>query len=464
MIRISDLKLPADADMEALKKKIIRELNLNKTGGKAFDPKIRILKRSLDARKKPEIYYVYSVAVTVDPALEKKILEKNRNKKITEYTEKPYTIPISASTENRDPGELKRPVIIGDGPCGLFCAYILTLAGLAPLVIERGSETVKRSETVEKFFKTGVLDPECNVQFGEGGAGAFSDGKLNTSVKDKNGRDRFVLDTFVKYGAKEETAYDAKPHLGTDVIAKVVRSMRLDMESMGCKFLFDTKVTGIGVKDGRITGVNVGDRFISADRVVLATGHSASDTFEMLIANNVNMKAKPFAVGLRLEHSQRMMDISQYGRERGSVLPASDYKVTNRTSKGRNVYSFCMCPGGYVIDSSSAEGELCINGMSYSGRDGDNCNAAIVAAVDERDYGTDSVLSGMRYIKKLERKAYSVAGGAVPYMSYGEFKTGHLRKDGEYGLTPCIKGRHERADITGILPDELNEAIIESIE
>ncbi|MCR4738725.1 MAG: FAD-dependent oxidoreductase [Lachnospiraceae bacterium] len=462
MIKVSGLKLRPGEDVKHLRDKITRALSLDRIcGGKVPQFEYKILRRSVDARKRPDIFFVYTVCADLGRQLEDKILNTRNAAGAEYYEEKKYDPPGL-----KDPSGLSgitKPVIIGAGPCGLFCAYILTLAGIPPIVMDRGSDIDKRTETVLNFFETGILSPECNVQFGEGGAGAFSDGKLNTSVKDRDGINRFILETFVKFGAKEEIAYDAKPHIGTDELKRVIKNMRIFMEENGAVFLFDTKMTGFCLTGERLGGIRTNDRDIMTDRAVMAIGHSARDTFEMLYEKNVKMVSKPFAVGLRLEHRQSLMNKSRYGTEYDKDLPPSDYKVTNRTKKGRNVYSFCMCPGGYVIDSSSEEGRLCINGMSFSKRDGRNCNSAIVVAVDEKDYG-EGVLAGMEYQRKIEERAFALAEGKIPVLSLREFRSGNIRKDKEFGLEPCIMGRYEKADIRGVLDPEINEAIIESID
>lgn len=267
----------------------------------------------------------------------------------------------------------RRPVIVGAGPCGLFAAWQLTLAGYAPLILERGKQVEDRSADVERFWETGILQPDSNVQFGEGGAGTFSDGKLNTVVKDPSGRNRYVLETFVKFGAPSDILYDAKPHIGTDILAKVIKNMRDYLIKHGAEFRFQTCLKDIQIKENALHAlVTEDDTVIPADVAILALGHSARDTFTMLHRHQLPMEAKNFAVGFRVEHPQQMIDDVMYGNGKRNALrlPAAPYKVTSNFPNGRGVYSFCMCPGGYVVNASSMKEKTCVNGMSYSGRSG----------------------------------------------------------------------------------------------
>jgi hypothetical protein len=326
---------------------------------------------------------------------------------------------------------------------------------------------------VEKFWRDGVLNPKSNVQFGEGGAGTFSDGKLNTLIKDKLGRNREVLKIFVEAGAPEEILYEAKPHIGTDILCKVVRNLREQIEAWGGEIRFDAQVTDLCMGGKRITGVVVNNtETISCEAVVLAVGHSARDTFEMLDKRLVPMEAKSFAVGLRIEHPRRLINKIQYGQEEHPLLPAANYKVTAQTSSGRGVYSFCMCPGGYVVNASSEQERLAVNGMSYSGRDSDNSNSAVVVTVTPEDYEDDSPLSGVYFQRRLEEKAYQVGAGAIPVETYGDYRravTGQKRDlpavCQEYpGFVPAVKGAYRMANVHDILPPALSEALVEGID
>ena len=431
MFRINELKLPATHTKEDLEAAILKELGIRAVSHISYE----IERRSLDCRKKPDLFYSYRILVKLPGGLEKKLRQKNRNKRLVflEKKEEPYQVPLLQTTGNRgqEQGTSKnsgegdtesRPVIVGDGPAGLFCAYILTLAGVPPLVLERGLSVSERNKRVEEFWESGRLDPECNVQFGEGGAGTFSDGKLNSSIKDKSGRIPFVLKTFTQFGAKEEIVFDAKPHLGTDELKRIIPNMRQFMEQQGCEFRFGAKVTDLVAEDGAVRGVRVVYRdeepirfgvsesdttrntvpvkeqckveFIKAKQVVLAIGHSARDTFQILYDKGIPMELKDFAVGFRVMHPQRLIDTAQYGKENlDKGLPAADYKLTHTAENGRRIYSFCMCPGGYVVNASSEQGRLAVTGMSNESRDSGTANSAVVAAVTKEDFGSEHPLS-----------------------------------------------------------------------
>ena len=385
MIRISQLKLPITHTKAQLEKKIAKTL---KNPGNSFTYEIR--KQSLDCRHKNDKIFVYTVDVTIRD--EQKLAKKVNNNNVMLTKEKPYEFP--------SPGEtplLHSPVIVGSGPAGLFCGWYLAKAGYCPIILERGEEAEKRQKTVENFWKNGVLDPESNVQFGEGGAGTFSDGKLNTLVKDPIGRNRFVLETFVKFGAPEHILYENKPHIGTDILADVIKRMREFMTENGVEFLFETCVTGFSTgKNGNLKSIELNhDRQIDTDCLILAIGHSARDTFSLLQEKDLNMQAKSFAVGFRVEHPQSEVNLTQYGDLYADKLPAAPYKVTANLPSGRGVYSFCMCPGGYVVNASSEEHRLAVNGMSYSDRGGSNANSAIIVSVTPEDFKADAIRHGV---------------------------------------------------------------------
>lgn len=478
MIKINQMKLPISHTEQELKKKIIHILKLKTIYKNMKVPEFsyQIVKQSLDARKKPSLFYVYAVSVSFEQKEEDRILKLNRDHYVTRMQECAYVTPSKGSRFLT-----KNPVVIGSGPAGLFCAYLLALEGYCPIVLERGENVDKRVDSVDKFWAGNPVNPESNVQFGEGGAGTFSDGKLNTLVKDPNGRNQYVLDTFVKHGAKKECAFMAKPHLGTDELTKIIKSIRTDIIDHGGQFLFSCKLTNLVEKekaiksaivdnfsgedyilsDGRVIGQGIS--VLDTDIMILAIGHSARDTFEMLDHIAVPMRQKQFAVGLRIEHPQKQINQNQYGQEYVEGLSAADYKVTNQAENSRSVYSFCMCPGGYVVNASSEEGRLAVNGMSYSGRDSANANSALIVSVGELDFGANDALAGMRFQRQLEEKAYALGDGKIPIQRYGDFKENRVST--EFGkMMPCAKGKTKFANLRTLFCEEINEALIESIE
>lgn len=452
MIKITQLKLPIDHSAIDLERKIRKKLKLADKEPITY----QIDKRSLDARKKPDLFYVYAILVSC--AGEEKLFKRLHDPNISLYIGQTYHTPKSGDCELKH-----RPIIVGSGPAGLFCAYLLTEAGFAPLVIERGAPIEERTADVEEFWRTGFLKPDSNVQFGEGGAGTFSDGKLNTVVKDPSGRNSFVLETFIRFGASEEIRYEAKPHIGTDVLARVVLAMRKYLEEKGCQFCFHTQMTDLLLESQTIRGIRTQEAAFPSEVVVLALGHSARDTFRTLHARQIPMACKNFAVGFRVEHPQDMIDQMMYGRQRGSDLPASPYKVTSNFPNGRGVYSFCMCPGGYVVNASSQNGALVVNGMSYSGRSGSNANSAIIVSVGPEDFGACDALAGMRFQEKLERKAYELGNGSIPQQLYKDYCTNQASTS--YGqFISAVKGRCCLTNLRGLLSEDMESSFIAGME
>lgn len=473
MIKISNIKMPISHTKEDLEVKAAGLLHI-----KRDDIRIcRIVKKSTDARKKPDIYFIYTLDIELKKQNEEAVLhhlhakqktDRKTNVQITIANETSYYFPVSGTLSAQT-----RPVVIGSGPAGLFCAYFLTKCGLCPIVLERGKNVEERMKDVEAFWENGVLKPESNVQFGEGGAGTFSDGKLNTLIKDKNGRNKEVLRIFVQAGAPEEILYEAKPHIGTDVLRKVVKNIRNEIINGGGEIRFESKVTDIVIQDNRITEVVINDKeHLPADIVILAIGHSARDTFRMLYEHQIPMNAKPFAVGLRVEHPRRMINRIQYGAEESPYLHTADYKLTAQTTNGRGVYSFCMCPGGYVVNASSEEGRLAVNGMSYHGRSGDNSNSAVIVTVTPEDFESIHPLAGITFQRKLEEKAYHIGTGCVPVETYGDFRqalTGQEQKESVIRQTypdflPAIKGGYHFAAVHDILPEALGRSFVEGMD
>ncbi len=451
MIRVRQVKINILEDKEELLiSKVSKILKIKRED--ILDLKIN--KKAIDARDKNNIYYVYEVDALVSN--EDAILQNNRNKDILESPIERYKWP--------EKGEKKlqsRIVIVGSGPAGLFCAYILAEMGYKPLIIERGRKVEERTEIVEKFWNTGVLDTECNVQFGEGGAGTFSDGKLNTLIKDKRHLGEFVLETFVKFGAPKEILYEHNPHIGTDILRDVVKNMREYIISKGGEFRYQTKLTDLIIKNNRLEGIIVNEqKKWDCECLVLAIGHSARDTFLMLRNNNLEMEAKAFAVGLRVMHRQEDINMAQYGKFYDK-LPNASYKLTYTTKKNRGVYTFCMCPGGYVVNASSEQERLVANGMSNYKRDSGVSNSAVIVTVNNKDF-VDDLFGGLEFQRKLEEKAFQLGRGKIPIQLWKDYQAN--KKSSLLGdILPMIKGEYEFGNLREIFPEEINEAILEAI-
>lgn len=387
-ILINDIKMPKEHTKEQVIEAAREIVRLACVSAKNY----RIYRQSLDARRKSNIHYVY--AVTAEADSETGIGGKIRKIDIAEELS---VIKKPLKT---------RPVVVGMGPCGLFAAWILTLSGNPPLIIERGDDVDGRAESVRNFWRTGILDKNSNVQFGEGGAGTFSDGKLNTRISDP--KQRFVLKTFADFGAPADIMYKAKPHIGTDKLRGTVKNMRNKLIELGAEVRFNTCVTDVRIKNGRLCGAELSDgTFAECENLILAIGHSSRDTYERLCAGGVGLEPKPFAIGARIEHSQSFIDGLQYGETRG--LPPADYRVVYNGSE-RSCYSFCMCPGGTVVNASSEEQMLAVNGMSCYARDGRNANSALVVNVRPGDF-EGGVLGGMELQRKYEALAFKAGGG-----------------------------------------------------
>ncbi len=495
MIKINQIKLPISHSEDDLVHKIESLLKLNKSKDEKKDIfTYEIIRKSIDARKKPDIYYIYSVLVNLKTRNEEKVVRFVYDNNIMLISEAKYHFFSNLKKREAciNAASSKPPVVIGSGPAGLFCAYLLAEAGYHPIIVEQGESVEQRKESVEDFWSgKKKLKPDSNVQFGEGGAGTFSDGKLNTLVKDPLGRNRFVLETFVRFGAKQSILYDSKPHLGTDELIHIVKNMREYICKMGGRFLFSTKMTGLIIEDERIKGITINQHpdVILTNMLVLAIGHSARDTFYMLLEKKIKMEAKSFAVGIRMEHLQSQINEGQYGvraakemeqaKKEGidCILPAAEYKLTYQASNGRSVYSFCMCPGGYVVNASSEEGRLAINGMSYSKRDGVNANSALIVSVTPDDFVNREPLSGVEFQRRLEEKAYQIGNGNIPIQLYGDYRESCIdfnknikekqcnqQASIEKEIAPCMKGTFQYADVKEIFPKDINEALIEAIE
>lgn len=451
MIRVRQIKVEVTLDSrDYLLKAISKKLKISTSHIRDFI----IKKQSLDARNKNEIYFVYEVDVSLDN--EKEILKKNKNSDIFLSPNEEYYF-VDTGKEILE----KRPVIVGSGPAGLFTAYLLAEHHYKPIIIERGEIVEDRIKTVNTFWETGILNTESNVQFGEGGAGTFSDGKLNTLVNDKEYRGKKVLEIFVSCGAPEEILYSYKPHIGTDILVDVVKNMRNKIIKMGGEFLYNTCLTDIEIENNKLVSIEVNHKEkIACDILVLALGHSSRDTFKMLLEHNINMESKPFAVGLRVEHNQDMINKSQYGEKYKDLLGSASYKLTYKASNQRGVYSFCMCPGGYVVNASSEKNRLAINGMSNYKRDSKNANSAIIVTVFPRDFG-NSPLDGMKFQQELEEKAYQLGNGNIPVQLLGDFMK-NRNSSSFQTVEPIFKGKYQFANLNELLPGEICLALKEA--
>lgn len=460
MIRISQIKIPLPFQEARLQRQILQILKIHPEELHSW----KLVRRSVDARKKPQLYYVCTVDVQVSQ--EQKILkraQKSGNRNIIPAPDTSYRLPV-CGTEKLS----SRPVIAGSGPAGLFCAWLLAKAGYHPLVLERGDEAAVRKEKVDAFWAGGTLDIDSNVQFGEGGAGTFSDGKLNTSVKDPAGRNRKVLELFVEAGAPEQILWDQKPHLGTDLLITIITTMRRQIEDMGGEFRFRSQVTDLEIEGGRLKRIEINhSSWMDTQVLVAAIGHSARDTFAMLKKRGVSMEAKSFAVGVRIEHPQSMINFSQYGVSHQEELGAASYKLTCQLPSQRGVYSFCMCPGGYVVNASSEEGMLAVNGMSYHSRAGENANSAMIVTVSPEDYLPFSspeagALAGVDFQRHLEKAAYIAGKGRIPVQTFADFcakkETSSLGQ-----VFPCTRGDFTMANVAEIFPEIIWKSLAEGI-
>ncbi len=447
MIRVNDIKVPIEKDSkEELEKKIFQLYPLLKKNS------YQIVKKSIDARDKNNIFYVYQVDFDVF----------NEDELLKKYKKLSKSNVISYHYVGRGEEKLENPIIVvGSGPCGLFCAYKLAKDGYCPIVLEKGEEMEKRVQSVETFFQTNRLNPSSNIQFGEGGAGTFSDGKLNTLVKDKSGRMREVFRIFVENGAPEDILYLQNPHIGTDLLRKVIVNIRNKIIEWGGIFHYSSLMSDIIIEDNKVKAVEVNYQdIIPCSCLVLAIGHSARDTFSLLHEKNIIMVPKNFSVGIRIMHPQKMINESQYG-EKYNLLPPASYKLVYHAKNGRGVYSFCMCPGGYVVNASSEEGLLAINGMSNYKRDAVNANSAIVVTVGQEDFA-DGLMGGVAFQRALEKKAYEIGNGLIPIQLLEDFMND--RESTQFkGVSPITKGSVSFANLNELFPEDICDALKEAI-
>lgn len=455
LLRISGLKLPLDFKQNDLRAAAAKKLRLPESA--LHD--VRLVKKSVDARRKDDVHFVCTAEAAVD-CNERRVLSRVRDNSVQKALPYSYELP-----QAKPP--VQRPVVVGLGPAGLFAGLILAQCGQRPIILERGLPVDERKKSVEGFWRERVLDTESNVQFGEGGAGAFSDGKLTTGTGDI--RIRKVLEELAAAGAPEEILYEAKPHIGTDRLPGVVKNIREKIIALGGEVRFSTKVTGFRLVDGRLCGLDTecggATGFLECDSAVLAVGHSARDIFEKLHSLKLPMQAKAFSVGARIEHRAEMIDRAQYGDFAGHpALGAADYKLSCHLADGRGVYTFCMCPGGYVTGAASEEGGVVTNGMSCWARDGVNSNAALLVGVTPEDYGSDSPLAGVEFQRRIERAAFKLGGGdyTAPAQRIADFLA-KTPSSGFGGVKPTYEPGVAAASLDLCLPDFVTEAMRQAL-
>ena len=457
MLRITDLQLPLDHTEAELKAAVQKELGITDKELLSFT----VFRRSYDARKKTAIILIYTIDVKT--TLDEELLKRHQNRSKICLT--PDTTYKFVTHANADSKTFQRPVVIGFGPCGLFVALLLAEMGFKPIVLERGKTVRERTKDTWGLWRKRELQPESNVQFGEGGAGTFSDGKLYSQIKDPKHYGRKVLIEFVKAGAPEEIMYVSKPHIGTFRLVKMIEEMRNNIEALGGEIRFQQKVTDIDVVDGQVKGVHLNDNeYLAASHVVLAIGHSARDTFQMIADRGIYVEAKPFSIGFRIEHPQSVIDKARFGPNAGNeILGAADYKLVHHAQNGRSVYSFCMCPGGTVVAATSEPGRVVTNGMSQYSRNERNANSAVVVGITPADY-PGNPLAGIDLQRKLEERAYEIGGGNynAPGQLVGDFLAarpstalGSVEPSYKPGITLC--------DLAQLLPEFAITAIREAL-
>ena len=449
MIKLSNLSLPLDGGPDLLRKKAARLLGLrpDQLG------ELTLVRQSIDARDKHQVRYVCSVLLSADREAE--LVRRAASKQVSLYQPHPYAPPRAGRAFSHP------PVVVGMGPAGLFAALTLARAGVPPIVLERGRPVEERTADVERFWVGGSLDPGSNVQFGEGGAGTFSDGKLTTGINDP--RIDHIFRIFVTHGAPEDILWSHKPHIGTDVLRRVVVSLRRELLALGCDLRFGHQLTGLAIHGGRLSGLQItadgAGYALPCEALLLAPGHSARDTFSMLLEQGVPMEAKPFAIGVRIEHSQASVSQAQYGPA-WTKLPPSDYKLACHLPDGRSAFTFCVCPGGQVVAAASEPGRLVTNGMSCRARDGGNINGGFLVGVSPSDFGSSHPLAGIAFQQRWEEAAFTLGGGGfrAPVQTVGDFLAGQpsVRLG---AITPTYRPGVTPADLRACLPPFVTDTL-----
>jgi len=464
MIRIEEIKLPINASRMQMKDEICRILHIAAGEYEYYT----LVKKAVDARKKNNILFIYTVDVNmVDSELEKKIITCINEAKYDKIRKrhrvrivKPYMYEIPRVQLGES---FERPIIIGSGPAGLFAGLLLAKAGLQPLIIEKGKKVDERVKDVEHFTKTGELNTKSNIHFGEGGAGTFSDGKLYTLINDH--RTKYIFDELIAAGAPTEIAYNARPHIGTDNLRKVVKNLREKIEHLGGEYLFEHELKDIDIQDGCVKHIIVNDKIYDVSFLILAVGNAARDTFQMLFDRKVQMEAKPFSIGVRIEHPREYINKLQYGDSyKDKRLPQAQYKLAVHLRNGRGVYTFCMCPGGWVVPAATEEGSVVTNGMSTFAQDNINSNAALLVGVTPADFPSENPLAGLDFQRIYEKKTYSYGGEDfyTPVQLLGDFLHGRCTSSYK-SVIPSYKPGTLPGELSGCLPDFVYDSLREAI-